>query len=57
MKKRIIHYFGDNIKKRFYRDWTKFQAECGIIVEERNKITYDKRRISCGNCKRLLRVK
>ena len=54
MKKEIKHYFGDNINQRFYKSWTFFQVECGRHIEDRNNITYDKRRITCGNCRRRL---
>jgi len=47
------HYFGGNTSKDFYKEWTKFQTECGIIVS-RSCVTNNINEVSCGNCLRLL---
>ena len=57
MTSTIKHYFGSNLKHYFYRNWDWFQVECGIKIDRRDKITYDKRRVSCKNCKKILNLK
>ena len=53
---KIKHYFGSSLKHNFYKNWNRFTVECGITIEGRYRVTYDKRRISCKNCKRILNL-
>ena len=48
------HYFGANLKNKFYKEWNRFTTECGVTIDGRDRVTYDKREISCSNCLRLL---